>query len=118
MSRCRGNMLREPRFMLVFWDVRQGKSPRQLWSLLLDEEVGDASAATQAIRYQDIHVVSTFRYTANTQTVYKLLASKLVDAMLDGPGEWTAYIWRTDSWEKIGDGLSHRATRLGMRELG
>ncbi|KAK3342833.1 hypothetical protein B0H65DRAFT_576387 [Neurospora tetraspora] len=115
MSRCRGDMLREPRLMLVFWDVKQGKSPRQLRSLLLDEEVGDASAATQAIRYQDIHDVSTFRYTADTQTVSFWLRKDVVDAMLDGLGEWTAYIWRTDSWENIGDGLPI-ATRLEMGE--
>lgn len=58
ISKCVGDMMREPRLRLVFWDVRQGKSPRQLWSFLLDEEVSDASAATQAIRY-----------TADTQTV-------------------------------------------------
>ncbi|KAJ4420081.1 hypothetical protein N0V85_000735 [Neurospora sp. IMI 360204] len=115
ISRCRGDMLREPRLTLVFWDVKQGKSPRQLRSLSLDEEVGDASAATQAIRYQDIHVVSTFRYTADTQTVSFWLRKDVVDAMLDGLGEWTAYIWRTNSWENTGDGLPI-ATRLEMGE--
>lgn len=69
ISRYQGDLLREPRFRSVFWDVGQEMSPRQLWSFLLDEEVGDASAATQAIRHQHIHVDSTFRYTADTQTV-------------------------------------------------
>lgn len=105
MSRCRGAISREPRFMLTFWNFRQGKSPRQLRSLLLDGEVGDASAATQAIGYQDTHVVSTFRYTADTETVSFRLRMDAVDVMFDEPGEWTVYIWRTVSWEKIGDGL-------------
>ncbi|KHE86224.1 hypothetical protein GE21DRAFT_1306979 [Neurospora crassa] len=93
MSRCRGAISREP------------SSPRQLRSLLLDGEVGDASAATQAIGYQDTHVVSTFRYTADTETVSFRLRIDAVDAMFNEPGEWMVYIWRTVSWEKIGDGL-------------
>lgn len=61
-------MLREPRSMVVFWDVRQGKPPRQLQSLLLDDEVGEASTATQTFCYQNVHFVSAFRYTAETET--------------------------------------------------
>lgn len=105
MSRCRGAISREPRFMLIFWSFRRGKSPLQLRSLLLDEEVGGASAATQAIGYQDTHVVSTFRYTADTETVSFRLRMDAVDVMFDEPGEWMAYMRRTVSWEKIGDGL-------------
>ncbi|CCC08308.1 hypothetical protein SMACR_01856 [Sordaria macrospora] len=71
---------------LVFWDVSQGKPPRKLRTLLSDDEVGDGSAAAQAIRNKGIRVVSAFRYMVDTESVNFWLRKDIVDGMLSGPG--------------------------------
>ncbi|KAK3398506.1 hypothetical protein B0T20DRAFT_498398 [Sordaria brevicollis] len=99
---------------LVFWDMSQGrKPPRELRTLLSDDERGDGSAAAQATRDRGIHVVSAFRYTAETQSVNFWLRKDVVDGMLNEPGDWRAYIWRTDNWEKLSEGVPI-ATNLEM----
>lgn len=86
VPRFSGDQLREPRFQLVFWDVSQGKPPRKLRTLLSDDEVGDGSAAAQAIRNKGIRVVSAFRYMVDTESVNFWLRKDIVDGMLSGPG--------------------------------
>ena len=112
MPRFSGTALREPRFQLVFWDVSQGK-PCRLRRLLSDDETGEGSAAAQAIRSKGIHVVSTFRYMVETESVSFWLQKDVVDGMLSGPGQWMAYIWRTDSWERLTEAVPI-ATNLEM----
>ncbi|KAK1780120.1 hypothetical protein QBC45DRAFT_450440 [Copromyces sp. CBS 386.78] len=79
---------------LVFWDVSQGKPPRKLRTLLLDDEVGDGSATAQAIRNKGIHVVSAFRYTVDTESVNFWLRKDVMNGILSGPArtvpQWLA----------------------------
>ena len=114
MPRIRGDQLREPRFQLVFWDMAQGRMPpRQLRTLLSDDERGDGAQTAIDTRNKGIHVVSAFTCEADTQSVSFWLRKDVVDDMLKGPGDWRAYIWRTDNWEKLTDGVPI-ATNLEM----
>lgn len=109
-----GNQLRMYRFQFVFWDMSQEREPpRELHTLLSDDEKGDVSAAAQATRDKGIHVVSVFRYAADTQSVSFRLRKDVLDGMLSGPGDWRAYIWRTDNWKKVSEGVLV-ATNLEM----
>jgi len=93
------------RFMIVFWDMKFGKPPVNLYKLLLDEEGGDASVAAANKRNKAIHVVSAWAYDFEIKAARFWLRKDAVDSMLERAEDWMAYVWRTDSWTRQTQGV-------------
>ena len=98
-----GTSFRCPHFMIVFWNLKGGtKHPRYLRNVLLDDELGDNSQLARDARESRVHIVTVFRYVTETRTATFWLRKDVVDELVGGggKGDWTAFIGRTDTWEK------------------
>ena len=100
------------RFMLVLWNTKAlGKPPGNLRGLLSDED----KASTAVLEKKGVHVLSTFAYTVGTRSVEFWLRGDVIDEMVvEGEG-WMAYVWRTDTWEKQGEGVGVRGALVRGR---
>lgn len=98
-----------PHFMLVFYDeVRFGKPPKELRSLLLDDETGDDGLASE--RAGAVRVLTTFRWTARDQSVTFWMHEHAYEGM--AAENWRLYLWRTDSWERVSEALHLRKAQV------
>jgi hypothetical protein len=95
-----------PHFMLVFWNASEGKPPREIRRLLLDDEMGDRSTATKGLREKAVHCFTTFRYVTDTRIATFWCRKDVMDAL--AAGKWEVFVWRTDTWEKLTRGVSVR----------
>lgn len=97
---------RIPHFILVFWITEVGytmKPPASIYNLLLDGGRGDNPASARNIREKGIVCVTAFHYiTASRTAVFWMRGDKMEEMMA---GKWRAFIWRTDAWKAITDGV-------------
>lgn len=106
--------LHVPHFMLVFYDeVKFGKPPKQLRSLLLDDEAGADGLASE--RAGAVHVLTTFRWTARDLSVTFWMHKKAFEEMVSE--NWRLYLWRTDSWERVSDGLELQKAEVWKKSV-
>ena len=96
--------LLSPHFMLLFWNRKYGKAPKEMRSVLLDDEKG--SPKFSRIRRHAVHIVTTFTWTQQTRTAGWTMREDVVENMKQG--EWDAYIWRTDDWMRLTEGIDVR----------
>ncbi|KAK7711434.1 hypothetical protein SLS64_005458 [Diaporthe eres] len=98
-----------PHFMLVFYDeVRFGKPPKELRSLLLDDETGEDGLASK--RAGAVRVLTTYRWTAKDQSVTFWMHEDAYEGMV--AENWRLYLWRTDSWERVNEALDLRKAQV------
>jgi hypothetical protein len=93
-----------PQFMLLFWNRKYGKAPKEMRSVLLDDEKG--SPKFSRIRRHAVHIVTTFTWTQHTRTAGWTMRGDVVENMKQG--EWDAYIWRTNDWMRLTKGTDVR----------
>lgn len=90
-----------PHSMLVFYDEQTfGKPPRNIRLMLLDGLI-DPDGKLRAIRDRGVCCVSTFDWSVNAREASFWISKDYFEKMK----EWTVYLWRTDVWEKEGDGV-------------
>lgn len=98
-----------PHFMLVFYDEASfGKPPKGLRSLLLDDERGEDGLASE--RAGAVRVLTTFRWTTKDQSVTFWMHEDAYEGMV--AENWRLYLWRTDSWERVGEALELRKVQV------
>ncbi|KAI0019836.1 hypothetical protein F4780DRAFT_792580, partial [Xylariomycetidae sp. FL0641] len=95
-----GQDLNVPHFALVFWNQRKyDEPPTKLRPLLQDDEKGDTTTGSQALRADGIRVLTTLQWTRASNRATFWLRSDVADQMMaEG---WTVYIWRMDSWVRL-----------------
>ena len=110
-----------PHFELVFWDysnarilkttssmeqmAQKGGSGGFLRSLLADDETGDVSSHGREFRNGDgVQMFSTFRYVTATRTASFWCSKEWARSMKESGG-WKVFIWRTDNWERVTQGV-------------
>ncbi|CAJ2513033.1 Uu.00g011520.m01.CDS01 [Anthostomella pinea] len=96
--------LGRPHFMLFFWDTSSRLPPRKIRKTLLDDELGDRSEKVKGIRESGVHVLTTFRWATQTRTASFWLRSDIAESLQHG--DWRAYVWRTDTYEKATEGVA------------
>ncbi|KAE9983145.1 hypothetical protein EG328_010229 [Venturia inaequalis] len=90
---------------LVFFDTSLGAPPKDLRPLLLDDEKGEMSVKARKVREEGVVVVSTFAWGFKSRRASFWLRKDVIEGMR-GKGKWKVYLWRTDVWEKVTDGVS------------
>ena len=97
----------QPHTMIMFWDMSQGEliDGSRFRGMLLDDEVGDSSSSAKLARSQGLHVVTTFKYVTKTRTASFWLRRDVVDLLVGRSGNWRAYLWRSDGWLRLNNGV-------------
>ncbi|KJZ69859.1 hypothetical protein HIM_10759 [Hirsutella minnesotensis 3608] len=97
---------RVPHFILVFWNTEVGyttKPPVSIYNLLLDVGGGDSHVSARDIREKGIVCVTAFHYTTASRTAVFWMRADKMEQMI--AGKWRAFIWRTDAWKAVTDGV-------------
>ncbi|KAI1269157.1 hypothetical protein F5Y18DRAFT_178241 [Xylariaceae sp. FL1019] len=96
--------LNYPHFALLFWNQpKYGSPPRDLRPILLDDENGDLTPSTRAIRANGVKMLSTFTWVRKTNTAGFWLRSDVIDKI--STEGWFVYIWRIDVWGRLTEGI-------------
>lgn len=102
------DFLSRPHFVLVFWNAELGLGeedpPRVIRRALLDDEHGDRSEKARRIREAGLHVLTTFKWVTATRTASFWLRSDVVETMRQ-QGRWKAYVWRSDTYQRVTKGV-------------
>ncbi|KAH8904162.1 hypothetical protein BR93DRAFT_971230 [Coniochaeta sp. PMI_546] len=103
---------RIPHFVLLFWDSQAGDIPGmgRMRRFLLDDEAGDTSERARDIKHRGVHVFSTFEFVTDTRTASFWCRADTMREMMGG--DWKVFIWRTDTWERVTQGVSVKDVRL------
>jgi len=85
--------------------AQKGGSGGFLRSLFADDETGDVSSHGREFRNGDgVQMFSTFRYATATRTASFWCSKEWVRSMKESGG-WKVFIWRTDNWERVTQGV-------------
>lgn len=91
-----------PHWMLVLYnEPKFGKPPRNIRTLLWDNNAGDSKTGSQAIIESGICCLTTFKWDEHIQEATFWMAKEAFEEMIG----WQVYAWRTDVWEKEGKGV-------------
>lgn len=103
---------RIPHFVLLFWDFQAGEIPGmgRMRRFLLDDEAGDTSERVRDMKRRSVHVFSTFKFVTDTRTASFWCRADTMREMMGG--DWKVFIWRTDTWERVTQGVSVKDVRL------
>ena len=93
----------QPHTMLVFWSEENGQPPVDIRRTLLHDEMGEISKQANEIRRSGLHVLTTFKWDTETKTASFWLREDVVQSMIQG--NWKAYVWGTDTYTRITDGV-------------
>lgn len=98
---------RLPHFILLFWNTEIGytlKPPGSIRYVLSGAYDGTSThALSRALLDKAIVCVTAFQYLAGSRTaVFSMRADKMEKMKT---GKWRAFIWRTDAWEAVTDGV-------------
>jgi hypothetical protein len=104
--------MRIPHFVLLFWDSKAGEIPgmRRMRRFLLDDEMGDTSEWARDTKRRGVHVFSAFKFVTETRTASVWCRTDTMREMMNG--DWKVYIWRTDTWERVTQGVGVQDVRL------
>ncbi|KJZ68139.1 hypothetical protein HIM_12472 [Hirsutella minnesotensis 3608] len=97
---------RVPHFILLFWNTEVGytaKPPASIWGLLQDGGERGNQVSARDIREKGIICVTAFHYTTASRTAAFWMRADQMEKMV--AGKWRAFIWRTDAWEAVTDGV-------------
>lgn len=97
---------RVPHFMLVFWDTNGANGrepPRRISEMLSFDHVGSTRGVETTTVKAGIHIVTAFRFTTSTRTASFWMRDDVVEDMK--AGSWKVYIWRTDNWNRLTEGV-------------
>ncbi|KAM3512042.1 hypothetical protein MY11210_004302 [Beauveria gryllotalpidicola] len=98
---------RLPHFILLFWNTKLGytlKPPASLYSMLSGNgDYATTHASPKDLLDKTIVCVTAFQYIMESRTaVFSMRADKMEEMKA---GEWRAFIWRTDAWQAVTDGV-------------
>lgn len=97
---------RIPHFMLLFWNIEEGytqKPPASMYNILSDGGGEDILMPTKSIREKGVVCVTAFHYTSVTRTAKFWMRADIMERMVEG--KWKVFIWRTDTWTGVTDGV-------------
>lgn len=83
----------------------QAKAAKNLRPWLLDDEKGDMTVEAKKIRDGCIHDLSTFSWDSKGNKSSFWLRKDVIGSIKES-GTWKIFLWRTDTWERVSDGVS------------
>ncbi|KAM3459848.1 hypothetical protein NHJ6243_006480 [Beauveria neobassiana] len=99
---------RLPHFILLFWNTKVGytlKPPASLYSVLSGSGnyYANTHASPKVLLDKAIVCVTAFQYVMESRSaVFSMRADKMEEMKA---GEWRAFIWRTDAWQAVTEGV-------------
>lgn len=102
----KGERLLVPHFILVFWDTHNARGrepPKNLLEPLCFEHMGATDGIQTTTLKTGIHIVTVFQFKTSTRTASFWMRDDVVEKMK--AGTWKVYIWRTDSWDRLTQGM-------------
>lgn len=98
---------RLPHFILLFWNTKIRYTlmpPFFIYSILSgDGDCADTHASPKDLLDKAVVCVTAFQYSIESRTaVFSMRADKMEELKA---GEWRAFIWRTDVWEAVTEGV-------------
>lgn len=99
---------RVPHFILLFWNIEAGytlKPPTSIYDILSGRGAGaEAEVPPKDLLEKAVVCVTAFKYDAASRTASFPMRADKIDEMKSG--KWNAFIWRTDIWQAVTDGVS------------
>ncbi|KAM0738037.1 hypothetical protein ACQRIT_007513 [Beauveria bassiana] len=99
---------RLPHFILLFWNTKIGytlKPPASLYSIFSGSGhyYANTHASPKVLLDKAIVCVTAFQYVMESRSaVFSMRADKMEEMKA---GEWRAFIWRTDAWQAVTEGV-------------
>lgn len=93
-------------FLLVFSNKSIVGAPPRAPSVLRDILLDDEDSVSEHHKFHStdgsvfpIHVLSTWTWKRETSVATFWFSNDVVENILEQPGDWEAYIWRSDTWK-------------------